>query len=274
VRFSNTDVWMADCLVKGNVIGEGSLAALEGVNGANLEMVNCRVEANVRGGLRHHAGGSDWVIIEGCEFLEHPEQRGIGVSQVANLEVSNTRFARNAVGDGPAAGGGMSVIQCGGSIEFCVFERDSAQESAGALYVSDSDMRVENNTFYACHGGRPSSVLLGAGFSGTFARNVVARSTGEEALRSIEPLGQDSGCNVFWDNEGGDIYGDWNPGLPDIFADPEFCDPEAGGFTVHPTSPCLAKNSGGCGNIGAFGVGCGTVSIESRSWGRVKSLYR
>ncbi|MGH2571550.1 MAG: hypothetical protein ACRDGR_10005, partial [bacterium] len=217
--------------------------------------------------------GADRVIIDSCEFLDHPAYGGVQVSQVSDLQVTSTRFAGNVIG-GVAGGAGLSVVQCAGAIEFCVFERDSSQESAGGLYVKNSDMRVENNTFYACDGGRPSSVLLAEGFSGTFARNVIAGSTGDEALRSLEPLGQDSGCNVLWDNEGGNFLGDWNPGLPDIFADPEFCDPELGDFTVHPSSPCLAKNSGGCGDIGAFGVGCGTVSIEGRSWGRVKSLYR
>lgn len=273
VSYANTDLWMSECLVKGNVTSEVYPSAIEGDNGANLEMVNCRVEANHRGGLRHQAGGSQWVIIEDCEFLDHASHAGVQVSQVSDLRISNTRFARNYIG-GPVPGGGLSVVQCTGVIEFCVFERDSTEESGGALFVN-SDMRVENNTFYACHAGfDAASVLLGTGFSGAFARNVVGGSTGGEALRTVEPLGGDSGCNVIWDNEGGDFGGDWTPGLPDIFADPEFCDPEAGDFTVQPTSPCLAENSGGCGNIGAFGVGCGTVSIESRSWGRIKGSYR
>jgi hypothetical protein len=273
VGFGNTDLWMSDCLVKGNVISEAVFAAIEGSDGANLEMVNCRVEANVRGALRHHAGGSQWVILEDCEFIDHPAYGGVRISQVSNLQVRSTRFARNVIG-GVALGGGLSVIQCIGAIEFCVFDHDSSTQGGGGLYVKDSDMRVENNTFCACHGGNPSSVHLGTGFTGSFARNVVSGSTGGAALRSVEPLGQDSGCNVLWDNEGGDFYGEWNPGLPEILADPQFCDAESGDFTVHDSSPCLAKNSGGCGDIGALGLGCGIVSVESRSWGRVKVLYR
>jgi hypothetical protein len=273
VSFAVTDLWMNGCLVRGNVIGESVFAAVAGSDGANLEMVNCRVEANVRGALRHHAGGSQWVILKNCEFIDHPAYGGVQISQVSDLQVRNTRFARNVIG-GVAMGGGLSVIQCAGAIELCVFDHDSSTQGGGGLYVKDSEMHVENNTFYACHGGNPSTVHL-TDFSGTFARNVVAGSTGGAALRIVgNPLGQDSGCDVLWDNEGGHFNSGWNPGLPEILADPQFCDPESGDFTVHDTSPCLAKNSGGCGDIGAFGIGCGIVSVEGRSWGRVKGLYR
>jgi hypothetical protein len=43
-------------------------------------------------------------------------------------------------------------------------------------------------------------------------------------------------------------------------------------------SPCLPENSGVCGLIGAFGEGCGVTSVEpsldARSWGSLKNLYR
>jgi hypothetical protein len=56
--------------------------------------------------------------------------------------------------------------------------------------------------------------------------------------------------------------------------DPEFCDIPADDYTVRNTSPCAEENSPVCGQIGAYGIGCGTVSVEPTSWSRVKSWYR
>jgi hypothetical protein len=54
---------------------------------------------------------------------------------------------------------------------------------------------------------------------------------------------------------------------------PLFCNPSADVFTLAANSPCLPPASG-CGIIGALGQGCGTVSVESKSWGQIKGLYR
>jgi hypothetical protein len=53
-----------------------------------------------------------------------------------------------------------------------------------------------------------------------------------------------------------------------------YCDPEILDLTVHEGSPCIEGNTPGCGQIGAWGEGCGGVSVEATSWGMIKSLYR
>ena len=60
-------------------------------------------------------------------------------------------------------------------------------------------------------------------------------------------------------------------------ADPLFCDAAAGDFTLSSQSPCLPGNhpdGADCGLIGAFGQGCGTVSVQPSSWGAIKEMYR
>jgi hypothetical protein len=74
-------------------------------------------------------------------------------------------------------------------------------------------------------------------------------------------------------NPGGDLDG-IPYGTLDRVVDPGFCDPDSGDFTVQETSPCLPANSGGCGPIGGEGMGCGTVSVQSESWGAIKGKYR
>jgi hypothetical protein len=60
-----------------------------------------------------------------------------------------------------------------------------------------------------------------------------------------------------------------------VEADPEFCDPESGDYRVRSTSTSLAENSPeGCGVVGNREPGCGTISLEPTSRGRVKGWYR
>jgi hypothetical protein len=55
---------------------------------------------------------------------------------------------------------------------------------------------------------------------------------------------------------------------------PYFCDPANDDFTVAENSVCVPSNNS-CGmQIGAYGVGCGIVSVEPSSWGAIKGLYR
>lgn len=82
-----------------------------------------------------------------------------------------------------------------------------------------------------------------------------------------------SSCNVFWDNAEGNGDG-YVLGDTDQEVDPLFCDPVVGDVTLRADSPCLPENSGGCGLIGALDQGCGSVSVESKSWGSIKGAYR
>jgi hypothetical protein len=81
------------------------------------------------------------------------------------------------------------------------------------------------------------------------------------------------GCNDYWNNEGDDFF-QWFPSDTDLFEDPLFCDAEALWFELRENSPCAPGVTEGCGQIGVSGVGCGTVSVEPRSWGRIKALFR
>ena len=79
-------------------------------------------------------------------------------------------------------------------------------------------------------------------------------------------------CNLYWDNEGGNVSEASYYGATDLIdVDPQFCDAAAGDYTLTEDSPAIA---GTCGQIGAFGIGCGTVSLNATSWSRVKALYR
>jgi parallel beta-helix repeat protein len=81
-------------------------------------------------------------------------------------------------------------------------------------------------------------------------------------------------CDVY-----GNAGGDWaaciagQAGINGNFSgDPLFCARESGDFRLNCTSPCV--NRYGCGQIGAFGVGCGPTAVQNTTWGRIKSMFR
>jgi hypothetical protein len=57
----------------------------------------------------------------------------------------------------------------------------------------------------------------------------------------------------------------------EIIADPFFCDREANDYTLAQNSPAFSVPE----PMGAFlEPGCGPVSVERITWGRIKALYR
>jgi hypothetical protein len=101
---------------------------------------------------------------------------------------------------------------------------------------------------------------------------VIAGCAGRGAVSAYNANLQSS-CNVFWQNAGGlGIY--YTPGPTDRIVDPLFCDVVGGDFRVMMGSPCIPPGSLDCGQIGAFGQGCGTVAVEPQTWGEIKAAYR
>jgi predicted outer membrane repeat protein len=153
----------------------------------------------------------------------------------------------------------------------CTFIRNTASVYGGGLFTN-TRVSIEQCTFVA------NEAPVGAAF-----RSIVQSGANVSTRRCVFALhamaaayaagGATVDCNLFWSNSGGD-YSGYTPGPNDLFVDPQFCDIPADDYTVRNTSPCAEENSPVCGQIGAYGIGCGTVSVEPTSWSRVKSWYR
>lgn len=246
--------------------------------GADLYVARCRFEDCEGTALQafDELPNSFRAVIEDCTFVRNRDLDGNGgglaVSQYGGgCEVRRCLFLENESrqsGGGATIGNGGPVV-----VEDCVFWRNrSTASAAGALYASPGSVRrctfVENS---AAPYVWANAVTLGLGPS-EFVGNILAGSTGGFALGSTGPVIA-GGCNVFWNNAAGDAQ-NYVFAPTDRILDPLFCDEAAGDLTLEPLSPCLPDFSGGCGRIGALEQGCGTVSIEAESWGKVKAAYR
>jgi hypothetical protein len=169
---------------------------------------------------------------------------------------------------------------CAGNIRGNTFVNNRILGSGGGNFVYvNSRTNIVGNTFHGSEvapGIGDGVVALDACYDGPFSfrLNVIAGSRGVPAVVlqecSYRPT---DGCNVFWDNPAGNFVF-YTPQPTDVVADPLFCDPSTGDFTVREGSPCLPGGVPTCGEIGAWGMGCGVVSVEPTSWGEIKSLYR
>jgi hypothetical protein len=141
--------------------------------------------------------------------------------------------------------------------------------ASSAVSVIEGNLLLDAVLFgVACSGGAIPTIvgntIVGAGDCGIIStdaspvceRNIVFGSTnfGVACFSSEVPARVPSlDCNAFFGN-GSDYSFDCVPGAGDFHADPIFCD--VIGYEIASTSPCTPDSSGGCGLIGAAGVGC------------------
>jgi len=295
-------VTFQDCVFRDMDAGEstGAGAALNGdFTIIDCEFVNC--VANAGGGLYHSGGHLEMIgtvfrncrdkaaflvgdppdvesaWIEGCTFIDNYSDNNSGAIHINTYDggatVIGCHFEGNTAEDKAGALGWGNAGEK--TIEGCTFVNNGVVapfSEGGAISINGTGAcTIRGNTFYANYqvdatfGGSTLEILTPT----TFENNIVSWSSGGNAIRSTVVLS--AGCNVYWANSHG-------AGVPlaetDREVDPEFCDAANGDFTVRVSSPCVEPNSKGCGQIGAFAAGCGAVTIDALSWGRIKGFYR
>ncbi len=161
-----------------------------------------------------------------------------------------------------------------------ILHRNRADREGGAIYMRQSGTAsVVNCTLFGNEAvERGSAIRCRSGGHLTLSRTIIAESGLVPAIDCSEGLDLEVGCVDMWGNEGGD-WGDCTAGREgsngNFSADPEFCIPLRGDFSLLAGSPCAPETSPpACGLVGALGVGCGTVSVTPTTFGRIKAAYR
>lgn len=252
--------------------------------GGTTEIRRCRFEDN-RGAPNAREGGA------------------IGAWSQPEVLVEDCYFARNSSAGSPESsrGGAIAQQERGLTVRRCVFVDNSAAGIGGAIYCYSHPV-IEECVFWRNEAPRGAAVALGyAGtlLNCTFWENRSVPAGGESIVvtdimthpdhcivgRTIDGYGivceaaASSFCSDYWANDlgpGGSWFCSYDEQYGNISVDPGFCDPAIGDFGLRKDSPCVPGNHGGygCDVIGARGVGCGWVSVEKVTWGRLKTLYR
>jgi hypothetical protein len=243
----------------------------------DVEIRRCRFEGNQGRAVDFRGlSNQDVVIIQDSEFATN-RMAGAAVVVVDPLSVQIERnwFVANA--NLVNTGAGLDVALARNSVvRFNTFAYDTSNYGGSGLYLSEFAGEVSYNTFVGNHvGGLFGGSAVSWGSSATyvtqFHHNLMVGGSGVGGpVRSRVPQPLSGSCNAFWNNAGG--VGDYAVSPTDLFLDPLFCDAAVLDFRLSESSPYAP--TGTCGQVGAHGVGCGTVGVESISFGRIKSLYR
>jgi len=242
---SQGSISFADCVFKENEsIDTG--AAFVGEDGF-LSFTDCSFERNegaYTGSLVGIAAAS--ASFDRCRVADHFSGVLAQLSSDASLTLHDSVFSYNR----------GTIISLGGAVDVsrCTFY-------GGGWYGS----------FLSAYHGDPTSFVIDRSIlssSSTYAVDVPEPSTIE--FSCVDLFGNGSGDWVGNIADQADINGNFS-------ADPLFCGPKNGDFTLSGQSPCLPGNhpdGADCGLIGAHGQGCGPVSVEPETWAAIKARYR
>ncbi|MCK4512000.1 right-handed parallel beta-helix repeat-containing protein [bacterium] len=223
----------------------------------SASFTGCTFRSNSTSGLGGAVSTHDVATVSyyACEFYgnhghEGGAVRGCGV-EASDLLVDHCLFVDNTCG---YRGGSIRTSSCTGLITNCT------------IYGGDS-----TSEWGAIHCGSASGLLLpdivaciitsggGYGFSASGASSV-------PVILNCDVFDMSSGAYALPIPDLTGSYGN-------ISADPLFCDVTMNDFHLHDTSPCATSGPSG-GYIGAFDVACTSTTVETKSWGAIKAMYR
>jgi hypothetical protein len=272
-RFQNSPAIVVDCEVLDNASGNG--ATFYSLDSSECVVRDTRFEGNDGPVVRAHGLPGSSLEVTGCVF-ESNSAGCILAYEKAGCTIEHNLF----LGNSGSGGTGLNLRDIPAMIRFNTFAYDTATFTAGGIAVASNsdvftDVVIENNTFWGCHAPEGGSVVAILNTKPiVFRNNLIAASTGAPAMWRHGAFPQAiSSCNDYWNNAEGN-FNDWIPGATDFYQDPQVCDPTLNDFRLMQSSPCGPDSPIGCGLVGAWDVGCGTVSISPTTWGQIKNYYR
>jgi len=254
---------ISNCVFKNNTADYGGAITIDG---GSSTITNCVFDSNSAdyGGAVYigSAGGDSGPLFQNCTFLDNSADlhwNGQGgafylsnISTSANCRIWNNNFNGNSAPNG----GAIYFSTSSPDVTENLFTNNSASTNGSVLYIFNyygptiSNCTIANNT-------GPEAVYC-YGFNGTvepvFVNTIVRDDSSAFAFDDTSQANPTiSYCNL----EGGfPITG--TDGGGNIDADPLFCNPDSGDYTLASNSPCIGSGENGA-NMGAFGVGCDAI---------------
>ncbi len=295
----NSLVTIDACEFDSNVAG-GRGGALAGA-GAETHLIDCEFNhnsASVHGAVS--LVDAPFGVFEACIFVgneadsagafgAHDSVAGLfGCTLAANRALagggamitgsSSLRFLGCRIHGNDANVGAAIAIGPGAELELLrgVLFSNAAQ-AGGAIRVDDGTLTATRSTF-AGNGAGSGAHLSVEGHSAGVEVSQCIFTGGIQA----EPVACGNGatltvaCTDVWGNALGDWVGclaAWEGTDANLSADPLFCDPDAGDYSIRSDSPCTSASSG-CGLFGAIDVGCEPTAVRAETWSGIKSRYR
>ena len=192
---------------------------------------------------------------------------GYILSKNSNLTIKNNRIENGYVGFAEPSGYIVSVnseniiesnIIINPSMGYCVI-------CAAISILDGSNCIIRNNFIFQAYGDGYGAVVASESQYVSHNNTFVSNSVGYANLSSDGIVSNDiiygSSNTVYLDESStiqvsySDIEGGWE-GEGNIDADPLFCNPDSGDYTLAENSPCVGTGENGA-NMGAIGVGCG-----------------
>jgi len=190
----------------------------------------------------------------------HYPPSGFSCVGVYSVTISGLWF--EGFGGGPSDFGPITVYQSSGlHIENNVFVNNrQAGIAILAVVPGQSEVYIEHNTIV---GNMDTNMaMIGGNSRGFVTSNILWGQVFDvEWFDAV-------GGNCMQDTLDAGWFAPFN-----FSADPQFCGASAGNYYLQEDSPCVDGPGGGWGLIGALPVGCGAVSVEPTSWGRIKAIY-
>lgn len=197
------------------------------------------------------------------------------------INYSSPTLLSNVIRDNEALGSGGGIYcdhYSAPRLERNIIARNRSGHYGGGVTIWEtSSPQLINNTIVSntasLNGG---GVYVTRSSHPALTGNIIADSQGNGMHLADASSSVSMGCNDVWGNSPANYAG-----LPDgtgingnISDDPRFCDLANFDLRIDESSPCAAPNSPpGCGLIGALGVGCGPIAVESTTWGGIKARY-
>jgi hypothetical protein len=219
-----------------------------------------------------------------CQFIENAAPYGGAVGQGGGTDsdVSPTfdecSFIRNSANHGGAIW--LEVVQPlrSAAIRNCLFIGNSATGHGAAIVLAGASPMIQGCTFVGNSSSYPGLTgVIEACYGFGLENCIFAFSTGCHAVFCEVGICPTLRCCDIYGNAGGDWIGciaDQAGQYGNLSVDPLFCDLAHQDYHLSSESFCAPENNPSCGQIGAYGVGCGATSTMSTSWGLIKAMFR